>query len=203
MVKCRQPRADVDRQREDLSERRSVKRGRGGTGNIHRRSIDTASPSRPAAALLSPVCERGATVDPERARTIGRGGKTATLVSDHAASIAEYEQSVVQQSEQNARACEARWCDLGNELLAPGARTCARNPCTTIPLTIVPPSAGHELVQDTMLGLGSVSKRLNARRTAERKDETTRQGARTDTSLAVPAQQVPLKPDNSDKTREK
>ncbi len=40
--------------------------GRGGIGNIRRPSIDTASPSRPAAEPLSPVRGREAAVDPER-----------------------------------------------------------------------------------------------------------------------------------------
>ncbi|KAI0708123.1 hypothetical protein C8T65DRAFT_214603 [Cerioporus squamosus] len=124
------------------TDRRSVSRGReafssgrGGIGNIRRPSIDTASPSRPAAEPLSPVRGREATVDPERARTTGRGGmgnirsgsqarsaaiipenhpQTASLVSDHAASIAEYERSVVQQSEQNARARSSGRGGLGN-----------------------------------------------------------------------------------------
>ncbi|CDO77528.1 hypothetical protein BN946_scf184912.g27 [Trametes cinnabarina] len=100
--------------------------GRGGIGNMHRPS-DTASPTRPGDEPLSPVRGREATVDPERAKSTGRGGmgnirsgsrarsasqipipenhpQTASLVSDQAANIAEYEKYVVQQSEEAAKA---------------------------------------------------------------------------------------------------
>ncbi|RPD65329.1 hypothetical protein L226DRAFT_245213 [Lentinus tigrinus ALCF2SS1-7] len=124
------------------TDRRSVSRGReafssgrGGIGNIRRPSLDSASPSRPPAEPISPVRGREAAVDPDRARTTGRGGmgnirsgsqarsasiipenypQTASLVSDHAASVAEYERSVVQQSEQNARARSSGRGGLGN-----------------------------------------------------------------------------------------
>ncbi|OSD07883.1 hypothetical protein PYCCODRAFT_1358325 [Trametes coccinea BRFM310] len=101
--------------------------GRGGIGNMHRPSVDTASPTPPADEPLSPVRGREATVDPERAKSTGRGGmgnirsgsrarsasqipvpenypQTASLVSDQAANIAEYEKYVVQQSEEAAKA---------------------------------------------------------------------------------------------------
>ncbi|KAH9896738.1 hypothetical protein C8Q73DRAFT_642931 [Cubamyces lactineus] len=102
------------------TDRRSVSRGReafssgrGGIGNMHRPSVDTASPVRAnAGEPLSPVRGREATVDPERVKSTGRGGmgnirsgsrarsaskvpenfpQTASLVSDQAANMAEYE----------------------------------------------------------------------------------------------------------------
>ncbi|KAI0635037.1 hypothetical protein C8Q77DRAFT_671096 [Trametes polyzona] len=124
--------ADSERSVTPSSPDRSVSRGReafssgrGGIGNIHRPSVDTRSPSRPGAEPMSPVRGREATVDPERAQTTGRGGmgnirsgsrarsvskvpenltQTASLVSDQAANVAEYEKYVIQQSEEAARA---------------------------------------------------------------------------------------------------
>ncbi|KAI0777531.1 hypothetical protein BD413DRAFT_181579 [Trametes elegans] len=106
--------------------REAFSSGRGGIGNMHRPSVDTASPSRPVTGEpLSPVRGREATVDPERAKSTGRGGmgnirsksrarssskvseqypQTASLVSDQAANVAEYEKYVLQQSEEAAKA---------------------------------------------------------------------------------------------------
>ncbi|KAI8986828.1 hypothetical protein BD414DRAFT_44366 [Trametes punicea] len=112
------------------TEHRSVSRGReafssgrGGIGNIHR-PADAASPIRTGDEPLSPVRGREATVDPERVKSTGRGGmgnirsgsrtrsasrvaenypQTASLVSDQAANMAEYEKYVVQQSEEAAK----------------------------------------------------------------------------------------------------
>ncbi|TBU42334.1 hypothetical protein BD309DRAFT_866575 [Dichomitus squalens] len=100
--------------------------GRGGVGNIRRPSTDPASPPPPSEPL-SPVRGRETHVDPERLKSTGRGGmgnirsgsqarnasvvpenhpQTASLVSDQAASVAEYERSVVERNEDlmNARA---------------------------------------------------------------------------------------------------
>ncbi|KAH9849645.1 hypothetical protein C2E23DRAFT_888126 [Lenzites betulinus] len=114
-------------------DRRSVSRGRdafssgrGGAGNMHRPSIDTDSPSRPPTKeAMSPVRGREAAVDPERAKSTGRGGmgnirsrsrarsaakvpenlvQTASLVSDEAANMAAYEKYVIQQSVDAAKA---------------------------------------------------------------------------------------------------
>ncbi|KAI0701608.1 hypothetical protein C8Q76DRAFT_234960 [Earliella scabrosa] len=138
-------------------DRRSVSRGReafssgrGGIGNIRRPSIDAASPSRAAGEALSPVRGRETAVDPER-RTTGRGGmgnirsgsqtrtaavipvpenypQTASLVSDHAASIAEYERNVIAQAEQSPRALSSGRGGLGNIRSTSESRSRSRPP---------------------------------------------------------------------------
>ncbi|KAI0826972.1 hypothetical protein BC628DRAFT_185707 [Trametes gibbosa] len=114
-------------------DRRSVSRGRdafssgrGGVGNMHRPSVDAASPSRPTTEEpMSPVRGREAAADPERAKSTGRGGvgnirsrsrarsaakvpenltQTASLVSNQAESMAAYEKYVIQQSQEAAKA---------------------------------------------------------------------------------------------------
>ncbi|KAI0765106.1 hypothetical protein C8Q74DRAFT_1370960 [Fomes fomentarius] len=124
-------------------DRRSVSRGReafssgrGGIGNIRRPSLDAASPPRNAGEGVFPVRGREATVDPERiAGKTGRGGvgnirsgsqarnaaaitenhpQTASLVSEHAASIAEYERIVIAEAEQSPRARSSGRGGLGN-----------------------------------------------------------------------------------------
>ncbi|PIL27393.1 hypothetical protein GSI_10541 [Ganoderma sinense ZZ0214-1] len=126
-------------------DRRSVSRGReafssgrGGIGNIRRPSVEAASPPRGSGGEpLSPVRGREARVDPERAQSTGRGGmgnirsgsrarnislipenhpQTASLVSDHAASVAEYERAVLERSEEaaNARARSSGRGGIGN-----------------------------------------------------------------------------------------
>lgn len=109
---------------------------------MHRPSIDTASPSRPTGEPMSPVRGREATVDPDRAIYTGRGGmgnirsgsrarsaskvpenlpQTASLVSNQAADMAEYERYVIQQNEeaQKARAVRIFEIALDESTLCP------------------------------------------------------------------------------------
>ncbi|KAI1798343.1 hypothetical protein LXA43DRAFT_1088450 [Ganoderma leucocontextum] len=152
----------ADPDRPSSLERRSVSRGReafssgrGGIGNIRRPSLDTASPSRGAGGEpLSPVRGREARVDPEHTQSTGRGGmgnirsgsqarnisvipenhpQTASLVSDHAASLAEYERAVLERSEEaaNARARSSGRGGLGNIMTGDNSRSRSRPPITS------------------------------------------------------------------------
>ncbi|KAM5534744.1 hypothetical protein V8D89_011608 [Ganoderma adspersum] len=148
-----------DPDRPSSVERRSVSRGReafssgrGGIGNIRRPSLEAASPPRGAGGEpLSPVRGREARVDPDRAQSTGRGGmgnirsgsqarnvavipenhpQTASLVSDHAASVAEYERAVLERSEEaaNARAHSSGRGGIGNIKSGDNSRSRSRAP---------------------------------------------------------------------------
>ncbi|KAI0360808.1 hypothetical protein OH77DRAFT_724802 [Trametes cingulata] len=124
------PSSSVDR-RSVSRGREAFSSGRGGIGNMHRPSGDPASPAQAPEEPISPVRGREATVDPERAKSTGRGGmgnirsgsrardaskavvpeaypQTASLISDQAANIAEYERYVIEQNEEAARARAVR-----------------------------------------------------------------------------------------------
>ncbi|KAI0746620.1 hypothetical protein C8Q80DRAFT_1104668 [Daedaleopsis nitida] len=125
--------------------------GRGGIGNIRMPSVDVPGDARPTSEPISPVRGREASVDPDRAKTTGRGGmgnirsgsqarsaaivpenhpQTASIVSDHAASIAEYERGVIAQNEQTARARSSGRGGLGNIKSPSKSRSRSRAPAT-------------------------------------------------------------------------